>query len=49
VRKESIKKNSLPEKLNFYFQDLFAEVQIDIEDKMKNISLDSIIKKINNN
>ena len=48
VRKESIKKNSLPEKLNFYFLDLFTEVQVDIEDKMKNISLESIIKKINN-
>lgn len=49
VRKGSIKKNSLPEKLNFYFLDLFAEVQVDIEDKMKKISLESIIKKINNN
>jgi len=49
VRKDSIKKNSLPEKLNFYFLDLFTEVQVDIEEKMKNISLESIIKKINNN
>ncbi len=48
VRKDSIKKNSLPEKLNFYFLDLFSEVQVDIENKMKLISLDSIIKKINN-
>jgi len=49
VRKDSIKKNSLPEKLNFYFLDLFAEVQVDIEDKMKKITLQSIINKINNN
>ena len=49
VRKDAIKKNSLPEKLNFYFLGLFAEVQVDIEDKMKTISLESIIKKINNN
>ncbi len=49
VRKESIKKNSLPEKLNTYFLDLFAEVQIDIEDKMKMITLQSIINKINSN
>jgi len=48
VRKDSIKKNSLPEKLNFYFIDLFSEVQVDIENKMKLISLDSIIQKINN-
>jgi Rrf2 family protein len=48
VRKDSIKKNSLPEKLNFYFLDLFSEVQVDIENKMKLISLDSIIQKINN-
>ena len=46
VRKDSIKKNSLPEKLNFYFLDMFAEVQIDIENKMKKITLESIINKI---
>ncbi len=46
VRKELIKKNSLPDKLNFYFLDLFSEVQIDIEDKLKNITLESIINKI---
>jgi Rrf2 family protein len=49
VRKELIKRNSLPEKLNVYFLDLFSEVQVEIEDKMKKISLESIIKKINNN
>lgn len=49
VRKELIKKNSLPERLNIYFLDLFAEVQIDIEDKMKKISLKSIINKISGN
>jgi Rrf2 family protein len=49
VRKDSIKKNSLPEKLNFYFLDLFAEVQVEIEDKMKVITLQSILNKINNN
>lgn len=49
VRREDIKKNSLPEKINIYFLDLFSEVQVDIEDKMKKITLDSIIKKINNN
>jgi len=49
VRKDSIKKNSLPDKLNFYFLDLFSEVQVEIEEKMKNITLESIIKKIKNN
>lgn len=49
VRRESIKKNSLPEKLNSYFLDLFAEVQVDIEDKMKKITLQSIINKLNSN
>ena len=47
VRKDSIKKNSLPEKVNKYFLDLFAEVQVDIEDKMKKITLQSIINIIN--
>ena len=46
VRKDLIKKNSLPEKLNFYFLDMFAEVQLEIEDKMKMITLESIINKI---
>lgn len=49
VQRESIKKNSLPEKLNSYFLDLFAEVQVDIEDKMKKITLQSIINKLNSN
>jgi Rrf2 family protein len=46
VRKDLIKKNSLPEKLNIYFLDLFGEVQADIEDKMEKITLESIINKI---
>jgi len=49
VRKDSIKKNSLPDKLNFYFLDLFAEVQVEIEEKMKKITLASIVNKINHN
>ena len=46
VRKEAIKKNSLPDKLNLYFLDLFSEVQDEIEEKMKKITLESIIKKV---
>jgi len=49
VRKDSIKKDSLADKLNFYFLDLFSEVQVEIEDKMKKITLKSIINKVNNN
>ncbi|GIK62181.1 MAG: Rrf2 family transcriptional regulator [Ignavibacteriota bacterium] len=49
VRRNAIKKNSLPEKLNSYFLDLFSEVQVTIEDKMKNITLQSIINKIKSN
>ena len=49
VRKDSIIKNSLPDKLNFYFLDLFAEVQVEIEEKMKKITLASIVNKMNNN
>jgi len=33
-------------KFNNYFLDLFTQVQIEIEDKMKNIKLDSVIEKI---
>jgi Rrf2 family protein len=49
VRKESIKENSLAEKINSYFLDLFSEVQVDIEDKMRMITLESIINKIKSN
>lgn len=49
VRKDEIKKNSLPDKLNLYFLNLFTEVQVDIENKMKNITLESIVNKIKSN
>lgn len=49
VRKDAIKKNSLPDKLNFYFLDLFSEVQVEIEEKMKKITLQSIVNKLKNN
>jgi len=32
--------------VNGYFQDLFAEIQVDIEDKMRNISLASIVREV---
>ncbi|MBN1408296.1 MAG: Rrf2 family transcriptional regulator [Calditrichaceae bacterium] len=37
---------SIPVQINNYFLDLFAEIQVDIEDKMKKISLQSIIDKL---
>ncbi|OGU61956.1 MAG: hypothetical protein A2V66_16495 [Ignavibacteria bacterium RBG_13_36_8] len=33
-------------KFNNYFLDLFADVQVDIEDKMKNINLNSVMSRI---
>ncbi len=43
-------RESMPEisvKINHYFLDLFDEIQFDIETKMRKISLQSIIDKIN--
>ena len=47
VQKEDIKKNSVPAKLNIYFLDLFSDIQVDIEEKMKTITINSILEKIN--
>lgn len=41
-----LKKN---QKLNNYFLDLFSDIQINIENEMKKISLKNIIDKINSN
>ncbi len=48
VRKEDVRKNSVPAKLNSYFLELFSDIQIDIEEKMKTITIKSIIENINN-
>ncbi len=48
VQKEDVKKNSLSGNLNKYFLELFADIQVDIEEKMKNITINSIMNKINN-
>ncbi|NNG27563.1 MAG: Rrf2 family transcriptional regulator [Ignavibacteriaceae bacterium] len=48
VQKEDIKKNSMPAKVNSYFLELFSDIQVDIEDKMKNITIKSVLEKINN-
>lgn len=48
VRKEDVRKNSVPAKLNIYFLELFSDIQVDIEEKMKTITIKSIIENINN-
>ncbi len=40
--------NSSSSKMNSFFYDLFADVQIAIEDKMSGISLKDVVKKIDN-
>jgi Rrf2 family protein len=39
---------SNPIMINNYFLDLFAEIQVDIEDKMRKINLQSVIDKLKN-
>jgi Rrf2 family protein len=47
VNKEKSSKKSISEQVNSIFLDLFVEIQIDIENKMKNITLKSLLDKIN--
>ncbi len=47
VTKTNGKTSSESLKLNVYFLDLFSTIQIDIEDRMKRISLQSVIEQIN--
>lgn len=46
VNKDNSMKNSQSEKINFFFMDLFSEVQVEIENKMTTITLKSILDKI---
>lgn len=46
VNKENSIKNSQTDKINFFFLDLFSEVQVEIENKMTAITLKSILDKI---
>jgi Rrf2 family protein len=41
------KSSSEASKLNVYFLDLFSNIQVDIEDRMKKITLQSVIDQIN--
>jgi len=47
VKKDLRSKYQKQLKLNKYFLDLFTEIQVDIENKMKMITVESILKKIN--
>lgn len=47
VSKSNGKSSMDASKLNIYFLDLFSTIQVDIEDRMKKISLQSIIENIN--
>ncbi len=39
-------RDSEPEAINEYFLDLFSEIQVEIEDKMRNITLADIISQV---
>ena len=47
VSKSNGKSSSESSRLNVYFLDLFSTIQVDIEERMKNITLQSIIEQIN--
>jgi Rrf2 family protein len=47
VAKANNKTSSETTKINTYFLDLFGTIQVDIEDRMKMISLQSVIEQIN--
>lgn len=45
VNKSKVNKSDESAKVNLFFLDLFTNIQVNIEDKMKNITLKSIIDK----
>ena len=47
VKKDLKNQNKDQKKLNNYFLNLYNDIQIDIENKMKEITINSIIKNIN--
>ena len=46
VNDDNLKENGTSEKINYFFLDLFSQIQIEIENKMTGITLKSIIEKI---
>lgn len=47
VNNDKLKSNSSSKKVNYFFLDLFSEIQVEIEKKMADITLQSIIDNIN--
>ena len=46
VNDDNLEENGASEKINYFFLDLFSQIQIEIENKMSGITLKSIIEKI---
>jgi Rrf2 family protein len=46
VNDDNLEENGSSEKINYFFLDLFSEIQVEIENKMTCITLKSIIEKI---
>lgn len=46
VNQDNSGENSSSQKINFFFLDLFSDIQVEIENKMTGITLKSIINKI---
>lgn len=46
VNDDNLKKNGPSEKINYFFLDLFSQIQVEIENKMTDITLKSILDKI---
>jgi Rrf2 family protein len=46
VNDDNLEENGSSEKINYFFLDLFSQIQIEIENKMTDITLKSIIEKI---
>ena len=45
VNRKNIHRDNVAVKFNDFFLDLFADIQIDIEDKMRHITLNTIMKR----
>lgn len=46
VNDDNLEENGSSEKINYFFLDLFSDIQVEIENKMTGITLKSIIDKI---
>ncbi|MBE0551644.1 MAG: Rrf2 family transcriptional regulator [Ignavibacterium sp.] len=46
VNDDNLKENSASKKINYFFLDLFSDIQVEIENKMTDITLQSIIDNI---